>query len=62
MAKKDEAGIVRKAVFVPAVLWQRLKVEAAERDVDLSDIITEMLRERYEGATPATQQRANDGR
>jgi macrodomain Ter protein organizer (MatP/YcbG family) len=62
MAKKDQEGIVRKAVFVPAVLWQQLKVEAAQRNVDLSDIITEMLRDRYEGAPHGTQQGTDDGR
>ena len=51
MAKRDDKDLVRKAVFVPPTLWQRAKVEAAERDVDLSDIFTEMLRQRYESAT-----------
>ncbi len=47
MAKKDQPGITRKMVFVPSVLWQRVKVEAVERDLDISDVITEMLSERY---------------
>ncbi len=49
MAKKDDETLVRKAVFVPPALWQRVRVEAAERNIDLSDVFTEMLRERYEG-------------
>ena len=47
MAKKDQPGITRKMVFVPSALWQRVKVEAVERDLDISDVITEMLSERY---------------
>ncbi len=58
MAKKDNEALVRKAVFVPPALWQRVKVEAAERGVDLSDIITEMLRARYEGASQSPDQTA----
>ena len=50
MAKKDQPGITRKMVFVPSALWQRVKVEAVERDIDISDVITEMLSERYESA------------
>jgi len=49
MAKKDDTAVVRKAVFVPPALWQQVKVESAQRGVDLSDIITEMLQERYAG-------------
>ena len=55
MAKKDDPSLVRKAVFVPPALWQRVKVEAAERNIDLSDIFIEMLRERYEGASRETR-------
>jgi macrodomain Ter protein organizer (MatP/YcbG family) len=62
MAKKDEEGVVRKAVFVPATLWQQLRVEAAQRDIDLSDIITEMLRDRYERAVQLTSGSAGDAR
>jgi len=51
VAKKDDEALVRKAVFVPPALWQRVRVEAAERDIDLSDIFTEMLRERYEATS-----------
>ncbi len=51
VAKKDDETLVRKAVFVPPALWQRVRVEAAERDIDLSDIFTEMLQERYEATS-----------
>ena len=59
MAKKDDEGLVRKAVFVPPTLWQRVKIEAAERNIDLSDIFTEMLSERYE-ATNRKEKRAGN--
>jgi len=59
VAKKDNENLVRKAVFVPPALWQRLKIEAAERNVDLSDIITEMLRARYESTPRPGEQSAS---
>ncbi len=58
MAKKGNEALVRKAVFVPPALWQRVKIEAAERGVDMSDIITEMLRARYESASQSSDQPA----
>ena len=66
MAKKDQPGITRKMVFVPSALWQRVKVEAVERELDISDVITEMLSERYaadshkgEGAAASKDRRPN---
>jgi len=61
VAKKDDEALVRKAVFVPPALWQRVRVEAAERDIDLSDIFTEMLRERYEAASRNKESSSTQG-
>jgi len=61
VAKKDDEALVRKAVFVPPALWQRVRVEAAERDIDLSDIFTEMLRERYEATSRSKEASGTQG-
>lgn len=46
MSKQEE--LVRKAVFVPPALWHRVKVDAVQQEVDISEIIVDALKQYYD--------------
>lgn len=49
--------VVRKAVFVPASLWHRVKIDAVTQSVDISAVVIDALK-RYYGIADGTGQAA----
>lgn len=45
MTQEEEP--VRKAVFVPPALWHRVKVDAVQQGIEISEIVVEALKQYY---------------